>query len=235
MPEYIITVKVFCDGKRCVGSPNIEQCKECFLKYGLNGFQAWKIESVVPTEKRWIVKNVRQALELTLAVLQKHGFRVGSIKKILGGRRIIINGIIKPFEYPQKYVKFKAYLTLYRNPFWSFPKWLRDNKPEAPEEDFAPAVTINYSLLQQACKDNVNYLIYVTEDGKILAVSPKQWYRVYAQKKGYIRKIPLKTKKKYELVAHIPVTVLKPLEEELRYIEKEIKYMIEEEEKNEKN
>jgi len=231
--KYVITLKVYCDGKRCAGLLNPELCRGCIAKYGLNMFSGWKVESVVPLEKRSIISNVKQAVQATLALLQKYNFKVWRYDAILGGRRYEVEGAIKLPEYPYIYEPLKLYVTLFRNPFWSFPQWLRDNKPDAPQEDYAPAVTINYSLLSHAYYDDVDYLVYVTKDGKILAVSPKLWWRVYVQVKGYVRKMPLKSKKnKFERVAHIPQTALEPLEKILQDIVEELKLRAQEKEKH---
>ena len=230
MVKAVITLKVFCNAKKCAGLYSLEMCRKCIASEGLDMFEGWKIETVVPLEKRGIIRNINQAVEKTIALLQKYGFKVGRCDKILGGRRVEIEGILKPFDHPLGYEPLRIFVTLFRKPFWSFPTWLRDNKPDAPEKDYAPAVTINYSLLSHAYYTNVDYLVYVTEDGKILAVSPKLWWRVYVEIKGYVRKKPLKTaKNKYELVAHIPQTALKPFEKILEQIKEEIRLRIEKE------
>ncbi|MCS7387222.1 MAG: hypothetical protein NDF55_10935 [archaeon GB-1867-005] len=226
--EVVITIKAFCNAKKCAGLYSPAVCSQCIAKYGLNVLAGWKVVSAVSAKEKVKIRNIKEAVEAVIALMQKYGFRMLMKSKILGGRRIEVEGILKPFDHPSGWDRIKIYVTLFREPFWSFPKWLRDNKPDAPETDYAPAVTINYSLLSHAYYDNVDYLVYVTKDGKILAVSPKLWWRLYVNKKGYVRKKPLKTDKtKTELVAHIPITELKPFELILESIKKEIRYRIE--------
>ena len=221
MSKVIITLKLFCDAKRCAGMYSPQACSSCIARVGLSGFQGWKVSSVQPAEGRKI-EDIYHAVDYVIEFLQKSGFKVGNKSFILGNRRCEVTGIYKPVESPYGYRYMKLHIAFFRNPFWSFAKWLRDNRPEAPKEDYCPAASINLELLRYSVYNDVDLLVYVTEDGKILAVPPKLWLETYVKERKYVRNKPLKKKGKYEVIAHIPLSAMKPLQHYLNKIKKEI-------------
>ena len=223
----VVTVKLFCNAEKCRGMFSVEACKNCLAINGL--FAPFQVSSVVPSEERQIkIRNIKEAVEYLISYLQKSNFKVGRVEYTLQKKHCEIMGVFKPFESPYAWRMLELHVIFFRNPFWSFPKWLRENRPDAPQEDYAPAVSINLDLLKYASSKGIDLIVYVTEDARILAIPPREFREKYVEERNYVRKKPLKSKQGYEWVAHAPITALKPISHYLHLLKELIHRQIQE-------